>query len=533
MFQYPIQLLNNYYTLTPQCISDLQLELLYDNFLGKPTSKTVQNRWLKYYTTDINFLNETQLLLNNLSYDKNKKNVKDIFERIKNNPSFREKYHFITLEMFDHLNSNPHILQIISMYSLASPILSLMTPLIMLIIPFFILRIKGSSIGVSAYVSELKKVLSMLPIGKLFDFNNISIDQRGFALFSVILYFVQIYQNSITCYKFYKNSYIMVDELHQFANYKHHTANRMETFVNTCERLKLTSYSNFTKILRDKIHYLREVGNQFLEISKNVFRDMGLKMKYYFDIYNDKLFEENMNYAFEFNEYIDDLQVINSLNLSKCQFSKKGTVLKKSYHGILYNKNPIKNTIRIKNKSLILSGPNASGKTTLLKSTAINLILSQQLGIGFYDEAKIFPFDHFHCYINIPDTCGRDSLFQAEARRCRDILSQINKNPNKRHLCVFDELFSGTNPYEAVASAIGYLEYLTNNKNTNFMLTTHYLDLCKHFKEINKKVENYTLEKKYKLNLGISKVRGGINVLEELNFPEQILITAKNLVSLN
>ena len=38
---------------------------------------------------------------------------------------------------------------------------------------------------------------------------------------------------------------------------------------------------------------------------------------------------------------------------------------------------------------------------------------------GFYYKAKINPYHHFHCYINIPDTCDRDSLFQAEARRCR------------------------------------------------------------------------------------------------------------------
>ena len=50
-------------------------------------------------------------------------------------------------------------------------------------------------------------------------------------------------------------------------------------------------------------------------------------------------------------------------------------------------------------------------ETTLLKSTLINLILSQQIGFGFYKSAYINPYKHIHCYINIPDTSGRDSLF--------------------------------------------------------------------------------------------------------------------------
>ncbi len=65
---------------------------------------------------------------------------------------------------------------------------------------------------------------------------------------------------------------------------------------------------------------------------------------------------------------------------------------------------------------MIITGPNASGKTTILKTTLINTILTQQFGCGFYSEATMYPFNHIHCYLNIPDTSGRDSLFQSETR---------------------------------------------------------------------------------------------------------------------
>ena len=51
----------------------------------------------------------------------------------------------------------------------------------------------------------------------------------------------------------------------------------------------------------------------------------------------------------------------------------------------------------------------------------------RQIGGGFYKSAKIKPVTHFYCYMNIPDTSGRDSLFQAEARQCKNILEKILK----------------------------------------------------------------------------------------------------------
>jgi hypothetical protein len=45
--------------------------------------------------------------------------------------------------------------------------------------------------------------------------------------------------------------------------------------------------------------------------------------------------------------------------------------------------------------------------------------------IFHFDKLKLSPFDHIHSYLNIPDTSGRDSLFQAEARRCKEILDCI------------------------------------------------------------------------------------------------------------
>jgi DNA mismatch repair ATPase MutS len=140
----------------------------------------------------------------------------------------------------------------------------------------------------------------------------------------------------------------------------------------------------------------------------------------------------------------------------------------------------VKNSYKL-NNNLILTGPKAAGKTTLLKSTIFNIIMCQQMGCGFFDNANIRIYDYIHCYINIPDTSNRDSLFQAEARRCKDIEKNINENKDKINFCVFDELYSGTNPNDAIKSAYSYLKYLNNNNNVKYILTTHYNKLCKKY----------------------------------------------------
>ena len=119
----------------------------------------------------------------------------------------------------------------------------------------------------------------------------------------------------------------------------------------------------------------------------------------------------------------------------------------------------------------------------LTSISLLNILFSQQVGYGAFKKGKITPFHYIHAYINIPDSISRDSLFQAEARRCKDILDIIEQDPYKNHFCIFDELYSGTNPYEAVATAYGYLSYISKNPNIRFMLTTHYIRLCKLFKK--------------------------------------------------
>ena len=282
-----------------------------------------------------------------------------------------------------------------------------------------------------------------------------------------------------------------------------------------------------------------------VSISLKKIGQIGYVMECFYQLYKDENFHKTIEYSFGINGYIDNLEGIRKSikmkHVGACKFKtnvKNDTKFVDAYFPTLVYNNPVKNTYKL-DKHLLITGPNAAGKTTLLKTTIFNIIISQQIGFGFYKRATLVPYDMIHCYINIPDTSSRDSLFQAEAKRCKDILTKINDNNDKfRHFCVFDELYSGTNPYEAISSAYAFLNYLNKYDNVNFVLTTHFLELCRRL-EKEKYMNNYHMmietinedfKYTYKMKKGISDIKGGIKILKDLEYPLEILNNTSSLL---
>jgi len=304
----------------------------------------------------------------------------------------------------------------------------------------------------------------------------------------------------------------------------------------------LSSQERFNEILCDKTNILKQIHKKLVGITEykiyniNKLKEIGHILKYFYELHSNTTYEDAIMYSFGFNGYIDCIEGLKknledgSIHFAKFIRKNKKTVFHNGYYACLKDKNPIKNNIKLR-KNIIITGPNASGKTTILKTTLINIIFTQQFGCGFYESAQVAPFHHLHCYLNIPDTSGRDSLFQAEARRCKEILDIINANKDESHFCGFDELYSGTNPEEAEISSIAFLSYITKYKNVSCLLTTHFINVCKKLSK-NQHIVNYhmatqknnhKLQYLYILEKGISEVKGGIHVLTEMNYPKEII----------
>ena len=568
-FKIPIYYNEEKVTLKQNIITDLELiksvdpdsdpiySYLFDNsntFSTKCTEQITQ-----YYTTDVVFLKDNQQLIKTYKKIPQKKSedkytsISELWNEIKNDPSFKEKYYYLDWTMLEFLNKSENFLQWMSIYNIASPVISFFIPIIILIIPFFIIKLKGLSLTIPEYIEVLKTIISNHSIGKLFtEFNNVEIGQKIYLLVSAAFYVFSIYQNIVLCTRFNDN----MTKIHKyFAEIKEYlvcTINSMENYL--IYSTSLHTHYEFNNILIDKIKILTELKNKISRISeyklsfKKIF-EIGHILKYFYEIYENKDYNDALLYSFGFNGYIDCIEGLqNNVEERKINFAefinkKKKTNFKNNYYAVLKNNNPVKNNIKL-DKNIIITGPNAAGKTTVLKSVLINVILTQQFGCGFYDSAKFKPFKYIHCYLNIPDTSGRDSLFQSEARRCKEILDIIDNNKKDSHLCVFDELYSGTNPEEAIISSTAFMEYLAKNKYVSSMLTTHFISVCEKL-DNNKNITNYHMDVtkennkityNYLFKEGISKIKGGLNVLYDMNYPKEIIentIEIQRIESLN
>jgi ABC-type multidrug transport system fused ATPase/permease subunit len=502
-----------------------------------------------YYTTDVDFITQNQELLKSYkgcdkkytTYSPNYGNILELWNEIKCETDFKEKYYYIDWPMLEFLNKSEHFLQFMSMYNLASPVISLLIPVFILIVPFFIIKLKGLELTVNEYIEVLKVLAQSHAIGKLFtQFNDVSLNEKIYLLISAAFYFFSIYQNVTVCLKFHNNMIKIHKHFDEISNYIDYTIKSMDNYL--IYSSDLPTQNVFNNVLREKKQILENIKNKFAFITEykltsvKKIQEIGHILKYFYELHDDLVYNEVILYSLGFNGYIDCLEGLQNnieerkINYSAFVKSKGKAQFKNNYYGPLKDDNPIKNTIKFK-KNIIVTGPNASGKTTILKSTLINIILTQQFGCGFYDSAQINPFKYIHCYLNIPDTSGRDSLFQAEARRCKDILDLVKTNEDETHFCGFDELYSGTNPDEAVTSSTAFMNYLIKNPNVHCILKTHFIKVCKKLQK-NKSIINCHMETekkdntliyKYKLVDGISVVKGGVAVLTAMDYPKEII----------
>ena len=564
-FKMPIYYNNDKVELKKNIITDLELTNTFDASCStiysfyfdndNDVSKKLTEQISTYYTNDIHFLKDNQKLIKEFvspetiytDVSPNYKNIIDIWNELKIDYGFREKYYYLDWEMIEFLNNSEIFLQFMSLYNLFSPIFSLLVPIIILIIPFVVLKIKGLPITINEYIDVLKVVAQSNAIGKLLtvNFSQTTFQDQIYILVSVAFYLFSIYQNVMVCVRFNENMKTIHNHFREIKAYLNVTLNSMDNYLTYAENL--TTHHIFNATLKDKKQILENIYNKIQNISEyslfNIGKitEIGKVLKYFYELHTVPLYDDAIMYSIGFNGYIDCLKGLQKniverkisfatfIKNNKKGNNKKGS-FNKSYYASLKNDNPVKNTIKF-NKNKIITGPNASGKTTILKSTLINIIFTQQFGCGFYESAELAPFKYIHCYLNIPDTSGRDSLFQAEARRCKEIIDVINDNKRERHFCVFDELYSGTNPEEDETSASAFMLYLQKYKNVTSLLTTHFVKVCKKLDKI-EGIENFKMitEKNgnrikytYKLDKGISEVKGGINVLSEMNYPKEII----------
>jgi len=574
-FKLPIDYLDPevVHTLSPIVANDLELDSCVYEIALKPQheyAKDMIKRVKTKYTSHTGFLENTQEVVSCICEDIRPRmacpeKIAEIWKDVYEVEGFHDRYSFIDIPQFKHINHVSGFMGFWTIVNLMSPLLSLFLPLIFMVAPFVLLKIQGVPIDFSSYLGVLKNIAKSHFIGKTLNAiggGDFSINNVLYLLFTLALYGLQMYQNVKACIRFYKNISVVNERLitikefadYSIANYYGFLAKFqvLEHYSAFCDDVR--AHRNLMLVLKNDLEAIKP-----FEFSIGKCFDVGNLLKCYYGLFDIDDHRRAIAYAVGFDSYLNLVSGLNvGLNtgyLGRGTFiqdqsdkesttsdngntektsSKKTQFIDQVYptHAELDEKVP--NTMDL-SANIIITGPNASGKTTQLKTTAINIILTQQFGVGFYTSCELLPYTHIHSYLNIPDTSGRDSLFQAEARRCKEILDVVatSDTDSTRHFCVFDELFSGTNAEEATSASFGFLKYLQGFANVDFILTTHFVKLCQKVeKDGALRIANYMMDAElcdkeivftYDMIPGISKIKAAKLILIQMGFPDEII----------
>jgi DNA mismatch repair protein MutS len=205
-------------------------------------------------------------------------------------------------------------------------------------------------------------------------------------------------------------------------------------------------------------------------------------------------------------------------------------------------KNPVLNITQVANpvnldKNIIVTGPNAGGKTTYVKTILANVILGHTVGITYSVRSQMILYDTINSFMRVTDILGTRSYFEAEAEYCLNMIKKAVEisATQKRGLFLMDEPMHSTPPTEGMATAYAVIEYLSKLEGITLIITTHFHKLVKleelyPEKFINLSVDAIADGKKYifpyKIKRGYSYLCIAIELLDIKEFPSVIIENA-------
>ena len=206
---------------------------------------------------------------------------------------------------------------------------------------------------------------------------------------------------------------------------------------------------------------------------------------------------------------------------------QKGVMMEELCHPLI--ENAVANSLNLTD-SCMVTGSNASGKSTFIKAVALNAILAQTLHTCTAGRFEMC------CAKVVTSMAVRDDLAAGESYYVREVkyLARIVKGLSDKvwTLCVIDEILRGTNTRERVAASAAVLRYLekrnclavvaTHDQELLDMLETGYMNY--HFTE---HMEDGKITFDYKIHPGPANSQNAIRLLECMGFPEEITREAR------
>ena len=221
--------------------------------------------------------------------------------------------------------------------------------------------------------------------------------------------------------------------------------------------------------------------------------------------------------------------------------------IKNGRHPVIENNMPpgeeyVANDVYLDNQKqqiIILTGPNMSGKSALLRQTALIVLLAQMGSMVPASSAKIGFVDKIFTRVGASDNISSgESTFMVEMNETASILNNISN----RSLILLDEIGRGTSTYDGISIAWSISEFLHNHPayRAKVLFATHYHELNEMMLTM-KRIKNFHISVKEhgnkviflrKMKKGGSAHSFGIHVAEMAGMPKKVLDRAKQMLEI-
>jgi hypothetical protein len=416
--------------------------------------------------------------------------------------------------IISYINYINPILELYQIYKIyITPLTILLYPIITLLAPLYYLRkFLHINLSISSYISMLYNIFKVFisfsggvktVLAKIIT-----------IVFYIFIFTYNIYQTLEYCYLLYG----VRDTLYK----------------------KISNLNIFLKTATDIINSLpAEITSPFI-VSQESIGNMSLSnnMTNIYKIWKDPYIKSNISTILHTIYTIDIIYSISQLNWCNANYESHSVKIWNMKNPLLHNKqtpNPVNLS-----KNIVITGPNAAGKTTYVKSILSNIILAHTFGICYAQKADIVLYDSISSFMRISDVLGSKSYFEVEAEYCSRMMKKANElsKENKKTLFLMDEPMHSTPPTEGMSTAFAVAEYIGNLPKTNIIITTHFhklISLAEIYSDkfINLCVEAIPKEKgfyfPYTIKNGYSHQCIAIELLSSKDFPESVIQSAINM----
>ncbi|WP_123053720.1 DNA mismatch repair protein MutS [Clostridium sp. JN-1] len=350
------------------------------------------------------------------------------------------------------------------------------------------------------------------------------------------------------CYNIYV-CYCRKNEIkHKFAAFMYIL--KTSKYANAILKENIDELKEYNEALSKAIKELKSI-NRLSFMDRNNGTDVGIisdyaSMVFLTDLINyEKMSNALIKKSREFKTIFEILGIIDSCmsiaayrnrikdyvipELTRCSKKKESVNVFKDIRHPLINE-PIPNSIEASD-SILITGSNASGKSTFLKTVAINIILAQTIYTCLASKFKC-------CFLKIytsmalkDDIFSNESYYIVETKSLKRIIDNLNSDIPT--ICFVDEILRGTNTVERIAASSQVLKYLTLN-NCVCIAATHDVELTHilekyftnyHFQE---NIEDNKIRFDYKIHSGRSTTQNAIKLLGILGYNDTIVNRAQN-----